>query len=171
MSKPENNETSNNLYRPYVPGDSISLNLNENSQKTASEALFSYALVKFLTTALICPFEVARILLQIQHLPISSQKEQEDQSDSEYSSDESGDESFGQQRNPADKPTSSSIAPGKIVATDQYGYVVESSVDKATLPPHQLPILRSGIWDAIKTIIKHPDEGFFSLWKGTTSIP
>ncbi|KAI9137365.1 hypothetical protein BKA69DRAFT_1031595, partial [Paraphysoderma sedebokerense] len=51
--------------------------------------------------------------------------------------------------------------------SDSDGYLLRKSIDDITTrPSYMLPPLEGGVWDTVKTIAKHKDEGYMSLWKG-----
>jgi fusion and transport protein UGO1 len=51
---------------------------------------------------------------------------------------------------------------------DQSGYLVRSDVyDDDSRPAFQLAPIEGGVWKTVTNLVKHPTEGWFSLWKGT----
>jgi fusion and transport protein UGO1 len=55
----------------------------------------------------------------------------------------------------------------KKMPLDASGYIVRSSVyDDSTRPPHQIKPIEGGVWQGIGRLMKHPQEGWRSLFKG-----
>ncbi|GJJ08815.1 hypothetical protein Clacol_003034 [Clathrus columnatus] len=117
-------------------------------------------------TAIAMPWEVAKILLQIQWNPRvgGSLKRQEESTLEEELSEDSSDEAYFQD------PTSSSptFPPPKLRHVDEKGYIVRKSVlEESTRPEYVIPLTNTnGIWSMIKKIARYRNEGWLSLWKG-----
>jgi len=159
--------------------------------RAAARELINFVALKFLTTAVNSPFEVANTLLQVQYLPNEFENdftyEQADDSDQdeqpEYDEDDDDDEDdediygthSGSSRRrhssdaPYQQPTLDPSDPmfQRKVPVDESGYIVRPSVyDEGTRPQHQLPPIDGGVWKTIKMIANKPGEGWRSLFKG-----
>ncbi|KAF8523072.1 mitochondrial carrier domain-containing protein [Hysterangium stoloniferum] len=131
------------------------------------------ALVNFAGAAFVMPWEVAKVLLQIQWIPRDGgiKAISEEMILEEELSDESSDEAYFQD------PTSltpSRYPAAKLRLADEEGYVVRRSVmEEETRPEYVMPVTNlTGVWSMIKKIARWRNEGWFALWKGllTTCI-
>jgi fusion and transport protein UGO1 len=163
--------------------------------RAAARELINFVALKFITTAVNSPFEVANTLLQVQYLPndqedrlnsdqINSGGDQDDAAQSDYSEDEDEDDDeddmygthsdrHSRRRHSSDAPYQQPILDPndpmfqRNVPVDESGYIVRPSVyDEGTRPQHQLPPIDGGVWKTIKMIVNKPGEGVRSLFKG-----
>ncbi|CAE6432477.1 unnamed protein product [Rhizoctonia solani] len=138
--------------------------------RMAIKALVASGALQYATTAIAMPFEVGKVLLQIQWVPkdhvgpapdelISDEKEEDALSDA------SGDSYF---HDPDEPRSRIRLEPTEPRLADEEGYVVRRSVsDKATRPQFIIPIGPSeGVWGMIKRVGRWQTEGWLSLWKG-----
>ncbi|OZJ05177.1 hypothetical protein BZG36_02222 [Bifiguratus adelaidae] len=152
----------------------------------ASRELVNFTLIKYLTTAIATPFENARTLLQVQYLPnettegvvprVASPKDEQEEDvlsdvDSEdyYANTESYSGYAGADNSLFETTTldPQSAEFHKTVKADESGYIVRDSVyDESTRASYVAPPIEGGIWDAMKAIVKLPDEGYKGLLKG-----
>lgn len=156
---PINYETGNSSFNP-VDG-------YETQGNSVTKELATYAVMKFLTTAMASPFEVAHTLLQVQNIPLSQPPSEEKDEDSEEEYSDSEEELYRAPKQAEDMLSIGTLTPGKKIPTDRLGYVVQTPTEEeATRPSYQVPTLMGGIWSTMGSLIKHPTEGFLSLWKG-----
>lgn len=134
-------------------------------------SLVASALLQYSSTAIAMPWEVGKLLLQVQWVPregvepLSTQTSQpEEEDEEEVMSDSSNDDSYfadpGLASSPRRYPTSRQ--------TDEQGYVVRRNInDEGTRPAYSIPIgSADGVWGMIKRVRQFPGEGWLSLWKG-----
>ncbi|KAI7880725.1 mitochondrial carrier [Lichtheimia hyalospora FSU 10163] len=176
----------NDNYTPIVgqgPGSVVPYYANDHDDlidsRAAARELVNFTVLKFLTTAISCPFEVSKTLLQVQYMPhedvevtAAVPKEDEEQHQDFSSDEDEEDEDFygsRQETEPAPTATMSHEDPEfkKSMAVDASGYVIRKSVyDDATRPAYQLKPLDGGVWQGIGRLLKQPHEGWSSLFKG-----
>ncbi|KAI8881517.1 mitochondrial carrier [Backusella circina FSU 941] len=161
--------------------------------RAAARELINFTVLKYLSTAVSSPFEVSKTLLQVQYMPredahvpfakvvVDSQEDSDKEPELGECSDDSEEEFDFYEENSRQRPHSS--APGedmqagtidvddpifkKKMPLDANGYIVRSSVyDDATRPPHQIKPIEGGVWQGIGRLMKHPHEGWRSLFKG-----
>lgn len=144
--------------------DTSYLDIDEDPNRSG-RSLIKLFISQYLTTIISCPVHVAGVLMSLQYLPRptlprDSQVEQEDdqsevEDDYSFLQDDDEDEGEVSSLNSENNWSSSN--------TDiKTGYLKPVVIK----PEHQLKSMRGSTWDAIKTILRHKDEGFLSLWKG-----
>ncbi|RHZ63728.1 hypothetical protein Glove_328g23 [Diversispora epigaea] len=144
-------------------------NLVDEESQLAIKDLISFGFVKFISSAISNPLEVAKTLLQVQYLPnedvVPIARENKKVVDSDES-DEDGDDDdiLNNQSHKTFDPNSSTFRQSKTL--DSQGYISTDIYDEATRPKYMLPPLEHGVKDTIVRLFKHPTEGFKSLWKG-----
>ncbi|KAL9715824.1 hypothetical protein Ac2012v2_000266 [Leucoagaricus gongylophorus] len=127
------------------------------------------AVMQYTTSALVNPWEVGKLLLQVQWVPrdagdpLTEQEYVEDEVE-ETLSDSDNDESYfadpynvaAPRRYPVPRPT------------DAQGYVIRRSVlEEGTRPEHIIPVgTVDGAWNMIKRVGRFRSEGWLALWKG-----
>eukprot|EP00833_Pecoramyces_ruminatium_P002433 jgi/Orpsp1_1/1176465/evm.model.c7180000057676.1 len=137
--------------------------------------LFAIGFVKYLTTAILSPFEVSRILQQIQYIPsVEYIKKNDDIIDEEqnYEKNRNNDEESEESDielycNQAALQPSKAQYNSIVSVSDTSGYIIRTnSANDPLRPSYQLGILEGSTMKTIQKLISHKDEGFFSLWKG-----
>ncbi|KAI0961146.1 hypothetical protein AcV7_000326 [Taiwanofungus camphoratus] len=139
--------------------------------KLVIKGLLAQAFLQYTTTALVMPWDVGKMLLQVQWVPRDTGEvvhgavlttdiveEEEELSDSSNEND-----SYF-----ADPSTlESSPLPAPRLA-DEHGYVVRQSVlEEGTIPEYVMPIgSADGTWGMVKQLGRFRAEGWLSLWKG-----
>ncbi|KAI8348119.1 hypothetical protein B0O80DRAFT_391027 [Mortierella sp. GBAus27b] len=84
-----------------------------------------------------------------------------------YSSDTRGADHFPAPRSSANKLDSNSSVFKERREFDQSGYLIRTDVyDDDLRPAFQLPPQEEGTWQVVKGLVRHPTEGWPSLWKG-----
>jgi hypothetical protein len=111
-----------------------------------------YALTKYTSILMTCPFENALTLKQVQFMPTERANEEEDNEDAELTM-----ETFIQ--DPIKEQT------------DPQGYILRLRTNNdPTLPSYQLSSLeRKGTFSINTKILGMKDEGLLSLWKGSSA--
>ncbi|KXN83625.1 Mitochondrial fusion and transport protein ugo1 [Leucoagaricus sp. SymC.cos] len=150
---------------------SPSLDLDEHSGINTAQlfkTVVASAVLQYTSSALVNPWEVGKLLLQVQWVPRDAgepQAEEEIVNDAKTQfSDSENDESYfadphaatAPRRYPAPRPT------------DEQGYVIRRSVlEEGTRPEYILPVgCVDGVWNMIKRIGRFRFEGWLALWKG-----
>ncbi|ORY18916.1 hypothetical protein LY90DRAFT_435321 [Neocallimastix californiae] len=137
--------------------------------------LFAIGFVKYLTTAVLSPFEVSRILQQIQYIPsIDYLKKNEDINEVEENykknrnnEEESEDSDIEKYCNQAALQPSKAQYNSFVSVSDTSGYIIRTnSANDPLRPSYQLGILEGSTIKTIQKLISHKNEGFLSLWKG-----
>jgi fusion and transport protein UGO1 len=141
---------------------------------TANE-LLAIGFVKFLTTTILSPFEVSRILQQIQYVPsIDYLKKNDDFMEEEQNyernrknEEDSEDSDIEKYCNQAALQPSKSQYSTFVSVSDASGYIIRTnSANDPLRPSYQLGILEGSTMKTIQKLISHNDEGVLSLWKG-----
>ncbi|KAL7747885.1 hypothetical protein RI367_006820 [Sorochytrium milnesiophthora] len=168
---------------PYLAlgGPDVAIDLQEDDDALYEgeyPAQFAtYAAWKFATAAVASPFEVARVLLQVQYRPSYAEGSQlEPKMDTDASSaraDESEEREYGQATDTFDqdadimkRSSSVLVETGAAKTLDTEGYLVYEQGDRSTRPSYMLPSLKDGIWRTIRTVASHPSGGYLTLFKG-----
>jgi fusion and transport protein UGO1 len=140
-------------------------------------SLVASAVLQYTSTAIAMPWEVGKLLLQVQWIPrhdseqsVPESSREEEEEEEEVMSESSNDDSYF-----ADPAAAS--APRKYPAarlTDEQGYVIRRHLsDEGTRPAYIIPIgSADGVWGMIRRVRRFPGEGWLSLWKGllTSSV-
>ncbi|KAF8641164.1 hypothetical protein AX17_000799 [Amanita inopinata Kibby_2008] len=150
---------------------SPSLDFREPSGIHASQllkTLVASAVLQYTSTAIAMPWEVGKLLLQVQWVPRDAgepeaTEDTEEFENEEVSSDTSNDDAYF--ADPNATPTIKHTAPK---ATDERGYVIRRSVmEEGTRPEYIIPVgSADGVWGMIKRIGRFRGEGWLALWKG-----
>ncbi|KAI0318988.1 mitochondrial carrier domain-containing protein [Amylostereum chailletii] len=133
--------------------------------KLLAKTLVASAFLQYTSTAIVMPWEVGKLLLQVQWVPRDAGEEQEEvvEEVEEELSDDSGEDSYfadpassGPSRYPAPRPA------------DERGYIVRKSVlEEGTRPEYVIPVgSADGVWGMIKRLGRFQNEGWLALWKG-----
>ncbi|ORX87153.1 mitochondrial carrier [Anaeromyces robustus] len=138
--------------------------------------LLAISFVKYITTGILSPFEVSRILQQIQYIPSLDYlkkndditEEQTYETNNNYESSEESEESdIEKYCNQAALQPSKAQYNSNVSLSDTNGYIIRTnSANDPLRPSYQLGILEGSTTKTIRKLVKHKDEGFFSLWKG-----
>ncbi|KZV70345.1 mitochondrial carrier [Peniophora sp. CONT] len=133
------------------------------------KTLVASAVLQYATTAIAMPWEVGKLLLQVQWVPRDAGEVEEEEVVveevvEEVLSDESGEDAYfadpstgaGPSRFPAPRPA------------DERGYIVRRSVmEEGTRPEYVIPVgSANGVWGMIKRVGRFRSEGWLALWKG-----
>lgn len=155
------------------------------------KTLVASAFLQYTTTAIAIPWEVGKLLLQVQWVPRDAGEMDDEEpvveevveemvscipsirtmseAHTPKSSDESGEESyFADPSNPNSSTTARYSAQRPV---DERGYVIRSSVlEDSTRPDYIIPVgSADGVWSMIKKVGRFRGEGWLSLWKGVPS--
>ncbi|KAF9821806.1 hypothetical protein IEO21_00236 [Rhodonia placenta] len=141
-----------------------------------AKGLAGAALLRYVTTAIVMPWQVGRILLQVQWVPrdagevppdavLTTDAVEEDEL-SDTSND--NDAYFADPTKLVDDTASGS--PPRLA--DERGYIVRQSVlEEGTIPEYVMPVGTSdGPWGMMKQLGRFRAEGWLSLWKGSSSL-
>lgn len=148
---------------------SPSLDLSEPSSSNAAnllKTLVASAVLQYTSTAIAMPWEVGKLLLQVQWVPRHVGEPEEPEyieENDDVLSDSSNDESYF--ADPQSIPTARHPLTRQ---TDDQGYVVRRSVQEdSTRPEYIIPVGRAdGVWGMMKRICIFRGEGWLALWKG-----
>ncbi|KAG6817625.1 hypothetical protein H0H87_006253 [Tephrocybe sp. NHM501043] len=127
------------------------------------KALVASAVLQYSSTAIAMPWEVGKLLLQVQWVPRDAGEPEEPETlddNDDTLSDSSNDDSYF-----TDPQATPHTAPRP---TDEQGYVIRRSVlEEGTRPEFIIPVgSASGVWDMMKRIGRFRGEGYMALWKG-----
>jgi len=140
--------------------------------------IFAIGLVKYITTGILSPFEVSRILQQLQYVPSLDYLKKNDDINGEKSYEQTtkGEESEDSVDSEVDIEkycNQAALQPSKaqynsyVSLSDTNGYIIRTnSATDPLRPSYQLGLLEGSTMNTIQKLINHKDEGFFSLWKG-----
>ncbi|KAG2023598.1 hypothetical protein CC2G_001232 [Coprinopsis cinerea AmutBmut pab1-1] len=147
------------------------LNLSEPSGTNVAnvfKALVASAVLQYTSTAIVMPWEVGKLLLQVQWVPRDAGEPapgepelgEEDVDDALSDSSNDNDSYF------ADPNAPPSNRP--LHRTDEQGYVIRRSVlEEGTRPEYIIPVgSADGVWDMMKRVGRFRPEGWLALWKG-----
>ncbi|KAG9104624.1 hypothetical protein FRC06_000770 [Ceratobasidium sp. 370] len=140
--------------------------------RIALKALATAGMLQYATTAIAMPFEVGKVLLQVQwipkeHLmPAEPDPAPEPQAEEEGELSDASDDSLF--HDPSEPRPRIRLEPSRPKPADEEGYVLRRSLaDKATRPQFVIPIGPSeGVWGMMKRVGRWQTEGWLSLWKG-----
>ncbi|KZT06297.1 mitochondrial carrier [Laetiporus sulphureus 93-53] len=143
------------------------------------KGLAAAAFMQYATTALVMPWEVGKLLLQVQWVPRDTGEVPRGavlttdviEEEGELSDDSNENDAYF--ADPAKLDSASSSLPPPRLA-DERGYVVRQSVlEEGTIPEYVIPVgTANGTWGMMKQLGRFRAEGWLSLWKGllTSSI-
>ncbi|CAA7258741.1 unnamed protein product [Cyclocybe aegerita] len=156
---------------------SPTLDLSEPSGVNAAQlmkALIASAVLQYTSTAIVMPWEVGKLLMQVQWVPRDAGEVEE--ADGEVDGQGEGAEDVL-----SDDDTSEGDSyfadPGAIPATrppvprtkvDDHGHVVRHSVlEEGSRPEYIIPVgSADGVWGMMKRVGRFRSEGWLALWKG-----
>ncbi|KAF9650686.1 mitochondrial carrier [Thelephora ganbajun] len=152
--------------------DLSSLSLTEPSGveiKLLLKGLIAGAVMQYTSNALAMPFEVGKLLLQVQWVPrdlslLGGSMVKEEEYEEELSDAESNDaDSYF-----ADPSNPNPVRYTRPRPVDERGYVVRRSVmEEGTRPEYIIPVSSSdGVWGMVKRIGRFDAEGWLALFKG-----
>ncbi|RKP13645.1 hypothetical protein BJ684DRAFT_9770, partial [Piptocephalis cylindrospora] len=155
-----------------------------------SWSLIKYGAVKFMTTSVVEPFDLASTLAQVQYLPndrlrrqwahekgkdasgsdmeMSAQSlEYDEHADDLSASDDASILSSTEEEEEEDEDSVPSDDPEYYNPDHTLGYLsTEDPHSSASRPPYQLPPLEGSSWGTFQAMASSPHEGFLGLWKG-----
>ncbi|TFK30389.1 mitochondrial carrier [Coprinopsis marcescibilis] len=147
------------------------LDLSEPSRANATrlaKALVASAVLQYSSTAIVMPWEVGKLLLQVQWVPrdtgepevVQVENAEEDNEDALSDTSNDNEAYFADPNAP---PT-----PRTLHRTDEQGYVIRRSVlEEGTRPEYIIPVGRAdGVFEMMKGLVRFRHEGWYSLWKG-----
>ncbi|ORX57332.1 mitochondrial carrier [Piromyces finnis] len=147
---------------------------------TTNEIL-AIGFVKYITTGFLSPFEVSRILQQLQYVPsLDYLKKNDDINDinenksyEQTNKGEESEDSFDSEVDIKKYCNEAALQPSKaqyssyVSLSDTNGYIIRTnSANDPLRPSYQLGLLEGSTMSTIQKIVNHKNEGFFSLWKG-----
>ncbi|KAF4623260.1 hypothetical protein D9613_001676 [Agrocybe pediades] len=143
------------------------------------KALVASAVLQYTSTAIVMPWEVSKLLLQVQWVPRDAGEvadEFDDEvdvvgaaaaaaADDDALSDDSENDSYF--HDPNATPTSGR-PPVPRARVDEQGYVIRRSVlEEGTRPEYIIPVgSADGVWGMMKRVGRFRFEGWLALWKG-----
>jgi len=135
--------------------------------KQVLQAVAASAMLQYTSTAIVMPWEVGKLLLQVQWVPRDASNVPEDDSslvDEDHDdalSDSSTDNDYF--ADPSAPNTNRAIH-----RTDEQGYATRRSVlEESTRPEYVIPVgSADGTWGMIKQVGRFRPEGWLALWKG-----
>ncbi|KAF8521480.1 mitochondrial carrier domain-containing protein [Gautieria morchelliformis] len=132
------------------------------------KGLLASELVQYTGTALVMPWAVGKILLQIQWIPRDAESLESDGGrvvEEDELSDDSSDVPYF--HDPASSMPSR-YHPPKPRLADGEGYIARLSVsEEDTRPEYVMPIGKTkGVWGMIQKVARWKNEGWLALWKG-----
>ncbi|KAH9487066.1 Mitochondrial fusion and transport protein ugo1 [Psilocybe cubensis] len=153
---------------------SPSLDLSEPSGINVAQlfkAFLASAVLQYTSTAIVMPWEVGKLLLQVQWVPRDAGDPEpiplemgEDDNDDALSDDSTENDSYF--ADPHAAPSNRPPAPRARV--DEQGYVIRRSVlEEGTRPEYIIPVgSADGVWGMMKRVGRFRAEGWLALWKG-----
>ncbi|KAM6497993.1 Mitochondrial carrier domain containing protein [Amanita muscaria] len=149
---------------------SPSLDFSEPSEIDTGRLLrtvVASALLQYTSTAIANPWEVGKLLLQVQWVPRDAGEPETPDTIEEFEEDALSDGSNEDAyfADPNNTPTIKYHAPRP---TDEQGYVIRRSVmEEGTRPEYIIPVgSAKGVWGMIKRVATFRGEGWLALWKG-----
>jgi len=143
------------------------------------KGLVAAAFLEYATTAIVMPWEVGRLLMQVQWVPRDAGEAPPgavlttDAIDEEEELSDSSNENDAYFADPSKLEAEAETRPAPRLA-DERGYVVRQSVlEEGTIPEYVMPTgTADGTWGMMKQLGRFRSEGWLSLWKGllTTTI-
>lgn len=153
---------------------SPSLDLSEPSGINAAQlfkAIVASAILQYTSTAIVMPWEVGKMLLQVQWVPrdagepepLDSEVVEDDHDDAMSDSSNDNDSYFTDPNG-----VSTNRPPTLRARTDEQGYVIRQSVlEEGTRPEYIIPVgSADGVWGMMKRVGRFRPEGWLALWKG-----
>lgn len=151
------------------------------------KTLVASAFLQYTTTAIAMPWEVGKLLLQVQWVPRDAAESDDEETLVEevveevvscftyfvkpeanwlQLSDDSAEDSYF--ADPTNANASSTARYPVQRPADERGYVIRKNVlEEATQPDYLIPIgSADGVWGMIKKVGRFRSEGWLSLWKG-----
>ncbi|PKI82976.1 hypothetical protein MVES1_003128 [Malassezia vespertilionis] len=167
----------------YISADADAALLDSTDHMSTGNFLKGIALsgaLQFTSICIAMPFEVGKLLLQVQWVPrqevwerICEGGRQGEVDDAESEAANVWDEDEGDEQGP-EKYFRNIVVPDRAAepkvptrATDEKGYVVPRGMqDRSARPEYFMPlVVKGGVWEMIKTITRSK-EGWMALWKG-----
>ncbi|KAJ7630582.1 mitochondrial carrier domain-containing protein [Roridomyces roridus] len=132
------------------------------------KTLAASAILQYASSAIAMPWEVGKLLLQVQWVPRDAgQPEPSDVPPEEDDEDALSDASNENDSYFAD-PNATPEAGSSLRPTDDQGYVTRRSVlEESTRPEYTIPVgSADGVWGMIRRVGRFRGEGWLALWKG-----
>ncbi|KAF7339990.1 hypothetical protein MVEN_01916700 [Mycena venus] len=131
------------------------------------KTLAASAILQYASTAIAMPWEVGKLLLQVQWVPRDAGEPDpaevpEDDDDALSDSSNDNDSYF------ADPNATPHTGTSALRQTDEQGYVVRRSVlEEGTRPEYIIPVgSANGVWGMMRRVGRFRGEGWLALWKG-----
>ncbi|KAF9056690.1 mitochondrial carrier domain-containing protein [Panaeolus papilionaceus] len=131
------------------------------------KALVASAFLQYTSTALVMPWEVGKLLLQVQWVPRDTGDELEiDPVQEEAVSESESEDNDDLFVDPHEPPKTRKPTPR--ARTDEQGYIIRRSVlEEGTRPEYIIPVgSADGVWGMMKRVGRFRSEGWLALWKG-----
>ncbi|KAF9481712.1 mitochondrial carrier [Pholiota conissans] len=149
------------------------LDLSEPAGVNAAQlfrAFVASAVLRYTSTAIVMPWEVGKLLLQVQWVPRDAGEVEEEIAEEDDNEDALSDDSGEGDSYFADPNVTPTIpkAPAPRARTDSQGYIIRRSVlAEGTRPEYIIPVgSADGVWGMMKRVGRFRFEGWLSLWKG-----
>ncbi|TDL28763.1 mitochondrial carrier [Rickenella mellea] len=170
----------NSIY-DLAPG--LNLEPSVPNIRLLARTILASALLQYMSTGIAMPWEVGRILLQVQYVPrdvgVSAapaedadivQVEEDESQEVRESSIDIEDVYFTEDVTPG--APLARFHPPRQRQTDEQGYVVRQSVaDTELRPEYVIPVgSADGVWSMMKCVGRWRPEGWLALWKGTCQL-
>ncbi|KAF7320047.1 hypothetical protein MKEN_00788900 [Mycena kentingensis (nom. inval.)] len=131
------------------------------------KTLAASAILQYTSSAIAMPWEVAKLLLQVQWVPRDAGEEDpsdtaDDEEDAMSESSNDNDSYF------ADPNATPTVGCSALRPTDEQGYIIRRSVlEEGTRPEYIIPVgSANGVWGMMKRVGRFRGEGWLALWKG-----
>ncbi|KAF4572608.1 hypothetical protein EYR36_007116 [Pleurotus pulmonarius] len=129
-------------------------------------SLVASALLQYASSAMAMPWEVGKMLLQVQWVPRNVDEPEEEVEQVAEDDDNFSDSSHDDEAYFADPSNPSRRVPPR--PADEQGYIIRHSIlEEGTRPEYIIPVgSANGVWEMIKCLGRFRAEGWFALWKG-----
>ncbi|TFK76784.1 mitochondrial carrier [Pluteus cervinus] len=166
-----NDSSSSSVFGSLVKGGGINGSL-------LVKTLVASAVLQYTSSAVAMPWEVGKMLLQVQWVPRNAAEEEGEEGEHGELVGEGAAAEEEQEDGASDTSHDSEsyfvdpgVPPAKRYAprlTDEQGYVIRRSVlEEGTRPEYIIPVgTADGVWAMMKCVGTFPGEGWLSLWKG-----
>ncbi|KAG6814027.1 hypothetical protein H0H92_003877 [Tricholoma furcatifolium] len=129
------------------------------------KALTASAVLQYSSTAIAMPWEVGKLLLQVQWVPQDAGEPEEPELV------EDNDDALSDSSSNHDSYFADPQAPVRHTVprpTDEQGYIIRRSIlEEGTRPEYIIPVgSANGVWGMMKRIGRFRSEGYMALWKG-----
>ncbi|KAJ7169502.1 mitochondrial carrier domain-containing protein [Mycena filopes] len=133
------------------------------------KTLAASAILQYTSSAIAMPWEVAKLLLQVQWVPKDAGDPDPDPSEIPQDDDDALSESDNDNDSYfADPSAAPNAGFPPLRPTDEQGYVIRRSVlEEGTRPEYIIPVgSANGVWGMMRRVGRFRGEGWLALWKG-----